>query len=60
MKIDKKISWFYLKFRPQNLKKSPTRFEVYLVNVKSSEGLFQIFVAFSECPNFIIFKNFSP
>jgi hypothetical protein len=34
------------------LKQSPTWFDVYLVNVKSSGRLFQIFVAFSECPNF--------
>ena len=27
-------------------------FDVYLVNVKSSGRLFQIFVAFSKCPNF--------
>ena len=34
------------------MKQSSTRFHVYLVNVKSSGRLFQIFVAFSECPNF--------
>ena len=34
------------------MKQSPTWFDVYLVNVKSSGRLFQIFVAFSECPNF--------
>ena len=48
--------WKDLKFsflrRPQNLKQSSTWFEVYLVNVKSSGRLFQIFVVFSECLNF--------
>ena len=39
-------------WRPQNLKQSSTWFDVYLVNVKSSGRLLQIFVAFSECPNF--------
>ena len=34
------------------LKRSPTWLDVYLVNVKSSGRLFQIFVAISECPNF--------
>ena len=34
------------------MKQSSTWFDVYLVNVKSSGRLFQIFVAFSECPNF--------
>ena len=34
------------------MKQSPTWFDVYLVNVKSSGRLFRIFVAFSECPNF--------
>ena len=34
------------------MKHSPTWFDDYLVNVKSSGRLFQIFVAFSECPNF--------
>ena len=29
-------------------------FDVHLVNFKSSGSLFQIFVAFSECPNFNI------
>ena len=38
--------------RPKNLKQSSTCFDVYLVNVKSSRRLFQIFVAFSECQNF--------
>ena len=33
-----------------NLKQSPTWFDVYLANVKSSKRLFQIFVVFSECP----------
>ena len=36
----------------KNLKQSPARFDVYLVTVKSSGWLFQIIVAFSECPNF--------
>ena len=39
------------------MKKSPTWFDVYLVNVKSSGRLFQIFVAFLECLNFIILKK---
>ena len=39
--------------RPQNLNQSPTWFDVYLVNVKSSGRLFQIFVAFSEYLNFM-------
>ena len=39
-------------WRPQNLKQSSSWFHVYLVNVKSSGRLLQIFVAFSECPNF--------
>ena len=38
--------------RPQNLKQSSIWFDIYLVHVKSSWRLFQIFVAFSECPNF--------
>ena len=38
--------------RPQNVKQSFTWFDVYLVNFKSSGRLFQIVVAFSECPNF--------
>ena len=38
--------------RPQNLKQSPTWFDVYLAIVKSSGWLFQILVAFSKCPNF--------
>ena len=33
--------------RPQNLKKSPTFFEIYLVTSKKVEDFFQIFVAFS-------------
>ena len=45
---------------PQNLKQFPTWFDVYLVNVKSSGRLFQIFVSFSECPNFSqVRKKFS-
>ena len=39
-------------FAPGPFKQSPTRFDVYLVNVKSSGRLFQILVAFSEYPNF--------
>ena len=35
------------------MKQSPTWFDVYLINVKSSGRLFQIFVAFSEYLNFI-------
>ena len=61
---DRKISWsdanrihHLLKSRflkkPQDLKQSPTWFHVYLVIVKSIGRLFQIFVAFSERPNFI-------
>ena len=40
--------------RPQNLKQSPTWFDVYILNVKSSGILLQIFVAFSVYPNFKI------
>ena len=50
-----------LKFR---FSKKATKFEtishmiwIYLVNVKSSGRLFQIFVAFSECPNFKEWKQ---
>ena len=39
------------------MKQSPTWFDVYLVNVKSSRRLFQIFVAFSECLNFNIYSK---
>ena len=39
--------------RTQNLKPPSTWFDIYLENVKSSGRWFQIFVAFSECPNFI-------
>ena len=34
------------------MKQSPTWFDVYLENFKSSGRLFQILEAFSECPNF--------
>ena len=34
------------------MKQSPTWFDVYLVNVKSSGRWFQTIVVFSECPNF--------
>ena len=44
-----------LKFR---FSKKATKFDIYLVNVKSSGRLFQIFVAFSEYPNFNIVHNF--
>ena len=37
-----------------NMKQSSIWFDVYLVNVKWNGRLFQIFVAFSECPNFNI------
>ena len=42
--------------RPQNLEKSPTCFDIYSVNVKTSGRSFQIFVAFSEKLNFTTFR----
>ena len=38
------------------MEQSPTWFDVYLVNVKSSGRLFQIFVPFSDCLNFTLAK----
>ena len=53
---DKNMGWTKQKFRfskkATKFEQSPTWFEVYLANVKSSGRLFQIFVGFSECPNF--------
>ena len=48
---------FLFKVKPQNLKKSPTCFDVYVLSsVKIS---FQIFVAFSEKLSFIYLKIFT-
>ena len=45
------LGWHWVEI-PKIFKVYETWFDVYLVHVKSSGRLFQIFVAFSECPNF--------
>ena len=49
--------WQLFLRRPHNLKQSSEWFDVYLVTVKSSRRVFQIFVVFSECLKFNLDNN---